>query len=162
MKNQDAQVEFEEPPGHRRPPHPWEDVPLPLEEVAGLSASGPLIMENTPYFASLMLPDDPNCLIRRQIVPTAHELVPFETKMADSLAEDAHSPVPGPVHYYPNRVLMLIATQCANDGMLPDGDVLTWLQWILKSLPKRPQAIPHNGPQREIHIPAILNMEGKQ
>ncbi|NIN63686.1 MAG: hypothetical protein GTO63_03020, partial [Anaerolineae bacterium] len=114
------------------------------------------------YFASLMLPDDPNCPIRRQIVHTAHELVPFEAKMADSPAKDAHSPVPGPAHYYPNRVLMLITIQCANDGMLPDGDALTLHQWILKSLPKRPQAIPHNGSQREIHIPAILNMEGKQ
>jgi lysine 2,3-aminomutase len=34
--------------------------------------------------------------------------------MEDSLAEDAHSPVPGLVHRYPDRVLMLITTQCAS------------------------------------------------
>ena len=34
--------------------------------------------------------------------------------MADSLAEDRHSPVPGLVHRYPDRVLMLITTQCAS------------------------------------------------
>ena len=34
--------------------------------------------------------------------------------MADSLAEDAHSPVPGLVHRYPDRVLMLVTTQCAS------------------------------------------------
>src|SRR5258708_33700993 len=34
--------------------------------------------------------------------------------MEDSLAEDAHSPVPGLVHRYPDRVLMLVTTQCAS------------------------------------------------
>ena len=33
--------------------------------------------------------------------------------MEDSLAEDRHMPVPGLVHRYPDRVLMLITTQCA-------------------------------------------------
>ena len=33
--------------------------------------------------------------------------------MEDSLGEDNHSPVPGLVHRYPDRVLMLITTQCA-------------------------------------------------
>jgi len=31
----------------------------------------------------------------------------------DSLAEDRHSPVPGLVHRYPDRALMLVTTQCA-------------------------------------------------
>jgi lysine 2,3-aminomutase len=34
--------------------------------------------------------------------------------MKDSLAEDRHSPVPGLVHRYPDRVLMLVTTQCAS------------------------------------------------
>jgi lysine 2,3-aminomutase len=34
--------------------------------------------------------------------------------MDDSLAEDRHSPVPGLVHRYPDRVLMLVTTQCAS------------------------------------------------
>ena len=34
--------------------------------------------------------------------------------MEDSLAEDRHSPVPGLVHRYPDRVLMLVTTQCAS------------------------------------------------
>jgi lysine 2,3-aminomutase len=138
MKKTD--VEFEEPPGHGRPPQPWEDIPLKQwndwrwqlthrlntiedfarvirltpEEVAGLSAPGRFRVDVTPYFASLMDPDDPSCPIRRQIVPTVHELVPFEAEMADSLAEEAHSPVPGLVHRYPDRVLMLVTTQCAS------------------------------------------------
>jgi lysine 2,3-aminomutase len=68
----------------------------------------------TPYFASLIDPEDPKCPIRRQVIPTAQELVPFNAEMADSLAEDAHSPVPGLVHRYPDRVLMLVTTQCAS------------------------------------------------
>jgi lysine 2,3-aminomutase len=34
--------------------------------------------------------------------------------MEDSLSEDEHSPVPGLVHRYPDRVLMLVTTQCAS------------------------------------------------
>ncbi len=68
----------------------------------------------TPYFASLIDPDNPLDPIRRQILPTAGEIVPFTGEMEDSLAEDAHSPVPGLVHRYPDRVLMLVTTQCAS------------------------------------------------
>jgi len=68
----------------------------------------------TPYFASLMDPDNPLDPIRRQILPTAGEILPFTGEMEDSLAEDAHSPVPGLVHRYPDRVLMLVTTQCAS------------------------------------------------
>ena len=89
-------------------------IRLTPEEVAGLSAPGRFRVDVTPYFASLMDPDDPNCPIRQQIIPTAHELAPFVDEMADSLAEDAHSPVPGLVHRYPDRVLMLVTTQCAS------------------------------------------------
>ncbi|MCC6956975.1 MAG: KamA family radical SAM protein, partial [Anaerolineales bacterium] len=40
--------------------------------------------------------------------------IPFTAMMEDSLAEDRHSPVPGLVHRYPDRVLMLVTTQCAS------------------------------------------------
>jgi len=89
-------------------------IRLTPEEVAGLLAPGHFRVDVTPHFASLMDPNDPNCPIRRQVVPTIRELVPFEAEMADSLAEDAHSPVPGLVHRYPDRVLMLVTTQCAS------------------------------------------------
>jgi lysine 2,3-aminomutase len=68
----------------------------------------------TPYFASLIDPDDPNCPIRRQVIPTSQELVDYHGLYVDSLNEDAHSPVPGLVHRYPDRVLMLVTTQCAS------------------------------------------------
>lgn len=68
----------------------------------------------TPYYISLIDPDDPEDPIRKQIIPRAEELQAFTAMMEDSLAEDKHSPVPGLVHRYPDRVLMLVTTQCAS------------------------------------------------
>ena len=68
----------------------------------------------TPYFISLINPADPADPIRRQIIPTDEEITAFTGMMEDSLAEDQHSPVPGLVHRYPDRVLMLVTTQCAS------------------------------------------------
>jgi len=82
--------------------------------MAGLTNPGRFRVEVTPYFASLMDPLDPQCPVRRQVIPTADEMMPFEAEMADSLAEDSHSPVPGLVHRYPDRALMLVTTQCAS------------------------------------------------
>ena len=83
-------------------------------ERKALSASNLFRVDITPYFISLIDPDDPEDPIRKQVVPTEAELVPFTAMMEDSLAEDRHSPVPGLVHRYPDRVLMLVTTQCAS------------------------------------------------
>jgi len=83
-------------------------------EKRALAHQGHFRVEVTPYFVSLMNPKDPDDPVRRQVIPTDREIVPFTGMMADSLAEDAHSPVPGLVHRYPDRVLMLVTTQCAS------------------------------------------------
>ncbi|MBN1874905.1 MAG: lysine 2,3-aminomutase [Anaerolineae bacterium] len=140
MEEKFVTTAFEEPPGPRWHFTPWQEVSneqwsdwrwqmthrlrsvedfaqiinLTPQEIAGLSAPGKFRVDVTPYFASLMDPHDPNCPIRRQVIPTEQELVPFEASMVDSLGEDAHSPVPGIVHRYPDRVLMLVTTQCAS------------------------------------------------
>jgi lysine 2,3-aminomutase len=88
--------------------------PLTDSEKKALSASHLFRVEITPYFASLINPDDPDDPIRKQVIPTANEILPFTGMMEDSLAEDRHSPVPGLVHRYPDRVLMLVTTQCAS------------------------------------------------
>ena len=87
---------------------------LTEEEVEGLSAPDKFRVDITPYFISLIDPDDPNDPIRRQVIPLGRELRAFTGMMEDSLAEDRHSPVPGLVHRYPDRVLMLVTTQCAS------------------------------------------------
>jgi lysine 2,3-aminomutase len=89
-------------------------IHLTAEEREGLSAESKFRVDITPYFASLIDPDDPNCPIRRQVIPLGRELQAFSGMMEDSLAEDKHSPVPGLVHRYPDRVLMLVTTQCAS------------------------------------------------
>ena len=89
-------------------------VNLTEEERAALATDGLFRVDVTPYFASLIQRDNPDCPIRRQVIPTIQEAAPFESMMADSLAEDRDSPVPGLVHRYPDRALMLLTTQCAS------------------------------------------------
>ena len=87
---------------------------LTESERKALSTDGLFRVDVTPYYVSLIDPDDPHDPIRRQIIPTAGEINAFTGMMEDSLAEDRHSPVPGLVHRYPDRVLMLVTTQCAS------------------------------------------------
>jgi lysine 2,3-aminomutase len=83
-------------------------------EKKALQTQGLFRVDVTPYFISLIDPEDPNDPTRKQIIPVAEELNAFTAMMEDSLAEDRHSPVPGLVHRYPDRVLMLVTTQCAS------------------------------------------------
>jgi lysine 2,3-aminomutase len=89
-------------------------INLTDSEKRALGTQGLFRVDITPYFASLIDPDDVTCPVRRQVIPTDREMVPFKSMMEDSLAEDKHSPVPGLVHRYPDRVLMLVTTQCAS------------------------------------------------
>ncbi|OGO34971.1 MAG: lysine 2,3-aminomutase [Chloroflexi bacterium RBG_16_57_11] len=89
-------------------------LPLTESERRALSAANLFRVDITPYFISLIDPNDPDDPVRKQVVPTDAELVPFTAMMEDSLAEDRHSPVPGLVHRYPDRVLMLVTTQRAS------------------------------------------------
>lgn len=67
----------------------------------------------TPYYASLMDPDDPSCPIRRQAIPNILETLKGRSDMQDPLSEEKDSPVPGLTHRYPDRVLFLITDQCS-------------------------------------------------
>ncbi len=89
-------------------------IHLTGSERKALSTQGLFRVDITPYFASLIDPEDEHDPIRLQVIPTAGEIQPFTGMMEDLLAEDRHSPVPGLVHRYPDRVLMLVTTQCAS------------------------------------------------
>jgi lysine 2,3-aminomutase len=89
-------------------------LPLTDSERKALQTSGLFRVDITPYFISLIDPNDPNDPVRKQIIPRSEEMQAFTAMMEDSLAEDRHSPVPGLVHRYPDRVLMLVTTQCAS------------------------------------------------
>jgi lysine 2,3-aminomutase len=78
-----------------------------------LFANNKLALAITPYFFNLIDRNDPNCPIRKQVIPRGDEMVVSSEEMLDSLNEDGHSPVPGLVHRYPDRVLFLATDRCA-------------------------------------------------
>ncbi len=91
-----------------------EILELTPEEVEGIQHSkGRLALAVTPYFVSLMDPVNPNCPIRRQAIPRIEEFHVSKSDMVDPCGEDKDSPVPGLVHRYPDRVLLLVTDQCA-------------------------------------------------
>ena len=91
-----------------------EVIALTPEEMEGVKHSkGRLALAVTPYFVSLMDPTNPNCPIRRQAIPRIEEFHVSKNDRVDPLGEDKNSPVPGLVHRYPDRVLLLVTDQCA-------------------------------------------------
>lgn len=70
-------------------------------------------MSITPYYLCLIDPDNPECPIRKQAIPSYKEMHISKSDMLDPLAEDTDSPVPGLTHRYPDRVLFLITDMCS-------------------------------------------------
>jgi lysine 2,3-aminomutase len=66
-----------------------------------------------PALAALIDPTDRNDPIARQFVPDARELQASPDENADPIGDDAHSPVEGVVHRYPDRVLLKLVHVCA-------------------------------------------------
>ena len=85
----------------------------PEEEADIRAVTKNFRMGITPYYASLMDPDDPRCPIRMQAVPIIAENHRSEADMLDPLHEDEDSPAPGLTHRYPDRVLFLITDKCS-------------------------------------------------
>jgi lysine 2,3-aminomutase len=66
----------------------------------------------TPYYASLMDPADPDCPVRKQVVPRLAELGDPHG-LADPLDEVAHSPVKNVVRVYEDRIAFCVNNECA-------------------------------------------------
>ncbi|HRZ86521.1 MAG TPA: lysine 2,3-aminomutase [bacterium] len=89
-------------------------LPLTPQETLGIkSVKKRMPMGITPYFFSLINQKNPNCPIRKQIIPRIEELDVSPHDLVDPCGEDAHSPVPGLVHRYPDRVLLMVTDTCA-------------------------------------------------
>ncbi|OFY45049.1 MAG: lysine 2,3-aminomutase [Bacteroidetes bacterium GWF2_40_14] len=89
-------------------------IDLTPEEEEGVKTSlATLRMAITPYYISLIDPENPNCPIRKQAVPTGAETHQSAADLLDPLHEDEDSPVPGLTHRYPDRVLLLITDMCS-------------------------------------------------
>lgn len=120
-------------------------INLSEEEKFGVKASlEKLKMGITPYYATLIDPDNYNCPVRRQAVPTIYETEISEYDSSDPLHETLDSPVPGLTHRYPDRVLVLITEQCSmycrhctrrrfaghEDSSLPKENILQSIEYI--------------------------------
>ena len=90
-------------------------LPLTPEERAGTILAGKkLALGITPHFFNLIDREDPDCPIRRQVVPRIEESITASDEMLDPCGEDSNMPVPGLVHRYPDRVLLLVTDRCAS------------------------------------------------
>ncbi|WP_392532224.1 KamA family radical SAM protein [Nostoc sp. C117] len=83
------------------------------EEQGLLIAPEKFAVAVTPYFASLLDPEDPFDPLRLQVIPRKEELIVNTADMVDPCGEDNDTPVPGLVHRYPDRVLLLALDTCA-------------------------------------------------
>jgi lysine 2,3-aminomutase len=83
------------------------------EREAILRHTGPLPVGLTPYYMSLIDPEDPSQPLRRTVIPTLDEFKRVPGEEDDPLGEDGTSPVPGLVHRYPDRVLLLVTNFCS-------------------------------------------------
>jgi lysine 2,3-aminomutase len=66
-----------------------------------------------PVLAGLIDRNDPHDPIARQFVPDIAELDHRAEELDDPIGDDAHSPVEGIVHRYPDRVLLKLTHVCA-------------------------------------------------
>ncbi len=88
-------------------------IPLSDKEQSQLklvTAKYPLAI--TPYYLSLIDLDNPDDPIRKQAIPCIEEISMGEMGMEDPLEEKRDSVVPGLVHRYPDRVLMVLTDIC--------------------------------------------------
>lgn len=67
----------------------------------------------TPYYLSLCDPRDPDCPIRRQVVPRLPEGGEVPGDLRDPLGEEAHEVAPELIRRYPDRALLLVTDRCA-------------------------------------------------
>jgi lysine 2,3-aminomutase len=106
-----------------------------------------LRMAITPYYATLINPDNPEDPIRKQAIPTKLEISESREDMEDPLSEEIDSPVKGITHRYPDRVLFLITDQCSvycrhctrrrmagtTDCTLPKGQLQNAIDYIKRT-----------------------------
>ena len=89
----------------------WVDA-TPEEERAIEDLASRFRFVITPYYASLMDRSDPECPVRRQVVPRPAELSDM-AGLADPLDEVAHSPVKNVIRVYRDRIAFCVNNECA-------------------------------------------------
>ena len=86
----------------------------PREKLEALNAvAARYAVALPPALAGLIDRNDPHDPIARQFVPDTAELDHRAEELDDPIGDDAHSPVEGIVHRYPDRVLLKLTHVCA-------------------------------------------------
>lgn len=89
-------------------------VRLTTEEEKALELAGKMLpMAVTPHYMALVSPTDPDQAVRRSMIPTVYEMRRCPGEADDPLGEEHQSPIPGLVHRYPDRVLLLATDFCS-------------------------------------------------
>lgn len=86
----------------------------PDEKEGCLFAAHKLSLAITPYFFNLIDTKNPECPIRKQVIPNIKESYIAPGESSDPVGEEGTMPVPGIVHRYPDRVLFLVTDRCAS------------------------------------------------
>jgi len=100
----------------------------------------------TPYYAALMDPENPDCPVRRQVVPRLAELAD-PAGLADPLGEVSHSPVKNVIRVYRDRIAFCVNNECAlycryclrkrmvgdEDWTMQKRELETALDWIART-----------------------------
>lgn len=98
----------------QRPEQLQDYLTLTQQELKGCEhASHKLSLSITPYYFNLIDRDDPDCPIRKQVIPQEGEMLVAPEEMLDPVGEEKTMPVPGLVHRYPDRVNFLVTDRCA-------------------------------------------------
>jgi lysine 2,3-aminomutase len=89
-------------------------VRLTDDERAGLRETASIFrLGISPYYLTLIDPENPFCPVRMQAIPSRAEARVGRGELEDPLGEDLHRPVTSIVHKYPDRVLLLALDRCA-------------------------------------------------
>ena len=90
-------------------------IRITTEEEKALELVGQMLpMAVTPHYMALVSPTDPDQAIRRSMIPTVYEMCRCPGEADDPLGEEHQSPIPGLVHRYPDRVLLLATDFCSS------------------------------------------------
>jgi lysine 2,3-aminomutase len=81
-------------------------------ERRGFAVPGLPAVAVTPYYLSLMDPNDARCPIRQQALPHPDDVRRGVGERTDPLGERDRMPVPGLIHRYPDRAVLLVAADC--------------------------------------------------
>ncbi|MDZ4165966.1 MAG: hypothetical protein U1C55_12645, partial [Smithellaceae bacterium] len=88
-------------------------IPLSEQEKTALATPGIMPLSITPYFAGLIYQAQGATPLRRTVIPLCDEYLDSPEEKGDPLEEERHTPVPGIIHRYPDRVLFFATGHCA-------------------------------------------------